>query len=195
MRVIIYTRVSTAEQAATNQITQLKQYADKQEWSVVKVITDVSSGGKSAEERKGLNEVFQLAHKKQFDVLIFWSLDRFSREGSRKTLEYLTQLDNYNVNWHSFTEPYISSLGIFSDAIIAILSALAKQERIRISERTRAGLARVKAQGKKLGRPKNNHKKIAEAKRLRAEGLSFGKIAKELGVSRPRAYQLTKEEV
>ena len=85
------------------------------------------SGGKSAAERAGLNNIFKMAHKKKFDVLLFWSLDRFSREGSRKTLEYLTRLDNYRVKWHSFTEEYISSLGIFADAIISIMAALAKQ--------------------------------------------------------------------
>ena len=194
MRCMIYSRVSTGDQHFENQITQLKDYALKQDWEIVGVTTDVSSGSKSAKEREGLNQVFESAHKKEFDVLLFWSLDRFSREGSRQTLQYLTLLDSYNVQWHSFTEQYISSLGLFSDAIIAILSCLAKQERIRISERTKAGLERVKAKGVKLGRPKLPPEIRTQAKSLREKGLSYSAIGKQMGVSKARAYQLVNEE-
>ena len=153
MRCVIYSRVSTEEQTTDNQLRQLREYADRQGWNIIEEIQDVASGGKSAEERQGLKKVFTMARQRKFDVLLFWSLDRFSREGSRKTLEYLTKLDDYRVKWHSYTEEYISSLGIFADAIISLMACLAKQERIRISERTKAGLARVKAKGKVLGRP------------------------------------------
>lgn len=190
MKCLIYSRVSTADQHYENQITQLTEYANKQGWTVTEVKTDTASGSKSMDERQGLKEVFQLAHKKKFDILLFWSLDRFSREGSRKTLEYLTTLDSYGIQWHSFTEQYISSLGIFSDAIISLLSCLAKQERVRISERTKAGLERVKAQGIKLGRPKVKPEFVQRAKDLRAKGISYSAIGKELHVSKARAYQL-----
>ena len=188
MRCVIYGRVSTDKQEAENQINQLKEYAARQQWNVVEVITDVCSGGKSAAERDGLNNIFKMAHQKKFDVLLFWSLDRFSREGSRKTLEYLTRLDNYRVKWHSFTEEYISSLGIFADAIISIMAALAKQERIRISERTKAGLERVKRSGKALGRPQQSD--AAKVRMLREQGLSLAAIAKECNISKTRVHQL-----
>lgn len=194
MKCLIYSRVSTQDQTTENQLVQLKEYACKQEWQIAYVKTDTCSGSKSAEERKGLNEAFTLAHQKKYDVLLFWSLDRFSREGSRKTLEYLTRLDHYGVKWHSYTEQYISSLGLFADAIISILSCLAKQERIRISERTRAGLNRVRSKGIRLGRPKTPEEVIARAKSLREKGLSYAEIAKEMGISKARAYQLCKEE-
>lgn len=190
MKCLIYSRVSTADQHYENQITQLTEYANKQGWTVTEVKTDTASGSKSMDERQGLKEVFQLAHKKKFDILLFWSLDRFSREGSRKTLEYLTTLDSYGVQWHSFTEQYISSLGIFSDAIISLLSCLAKQERVRISERTKAGLERVKAQGIRLGRPQVKPEYIQRAKDLRDKGMSYSAIGKEMHLSKARAYQL-----
>ena len=91
---------------------------------------------------------------------------------------------------HSYSEHYISSLGIFSDAIIAILSCLAKQERIRISERTKAGLERVKAQGIKLGRPQVKPEFIQRARDLRAKGISYSAIGKEMNLSKARAFQL-----
>ncbi len=189
-RVLVYSRVSTADQDVQNQIRQLKEYAAAQNWNVVDVVTDVCSGATSASTRVGLSKVLTLAHQRRFDILLFWSLDRFSREGSRKTIACLTQLERFGVGWHSFTEPYISTLGIFSDAIVALLSALAKQERLRIGERTRAGLERARANGKRLGRPRTTDARVAEAKKLRAERLSFSEIGQRLGVSRVRAYQL-----
>ncbi len=188
MRCIIYTRVSTEDQTTENQISQLREYADRQGWEIIDVVSDIASGGKSAEERTGLKSVFQKARQRKFDVLLFWSLDRFSREGSRQTLDYLTRLDNYKVKWHSYTEEYISSLGVFADAIVSLMACLAKQERIRISERTKVGLARVRAKGQKLGRPQ-----IADVPKvlsLRQEGKSLSEIAKAVGISRTRVHQL-----
>lgn len=193
MKCLIYSRVSTEDQTCENQLTQLKEYARKQEWQIFDVKVDICSGSKSVEERTGLREVFELARKKQFDVLLFWSLDRFSREGSRKTLEYLTRLDIYGVKWHSYTEEYISSLGIFADAIISLMACLAKQERIRISERTKAGLSRVKSQGVRLGRPKTSSELITHANELKNSGLSYAAIGRELNLSKARAYQLCNE--
>lgn len=148
MKCIIYSRVSTADQTTENQILQLREYAAGQGWEVFAVKTDICSGSKAADERSGLREVFDLARRRRFDVLLFWSLDRLSREGTRKTLEYLSRLDSYKVKWHSYSEEYISSLGIFADAVIALMSCLAKQERLRISDRTKAGLQRAVSQGK-----------------------------------------------
>jgi putative DNA-invertase from lambdoid prophage Rac len=190
---LIYARCSTRDQETENQVAQLREYAKKQDWQVVEEIIDVCSGGKSSKEREGLDKIFKLAHRKAFDVLLFWSLDRLSREGSRKTIAYLTILDDAGVAWHSFSEPYISSLGVFSDCIISLLSTLAKQERIRISERTKAGLERTRrVNGTRLGRPKTPPERLQKALKLRQEGLSFAQVAERLGVSRIRAFQMVK---
>ena len=190
MRCVIYSRVSTEEQSTDNQLRQLREYADRQSWNIIEEIQDVASGGKSAEERQGLKKVFTMARQRKFDVLLFWSLDRFSREGSRKTLEYLTKLDDYRVKWHSYTEEYISSLGIFSDAIISLMACLAKQERIRISERTKAGLARVKAKGKILGRPTDVIADTEQIRELRRSGHSLSEISRITEVSKTRVHRL-----
>ena len=190
MRCVIYSRVSTEEQTTDNQLRQLREYADRQGWNIVEEIQDIASGGKSAEERQGLKKVFIMARQRKFDVLLFWSLDRFSREGSRKTLEYLTRLDSYHTKWHSYTEEYISSLGIFADAIISLMACLAKQERIRISERTKAGLARVKAKGKVLGRPTDVIADTEQIRELRQSGHSLSEISQMTGVSKTRVHRL-----
>ena len=183
MRCLIYTRVSTTthDQTTENQVAQLKEYAHRQNWEIVEIIEEYCSGGKSAEERNGLKKVFSMA-------LLFWSLDRLSREGSRKTLEYLTRLDDWKVKWHSYTEEYISSLGIFSDAIISLMAALARQEKVRLSERVSAGLQRARNKGRKLGRPQiADTEKIKE---LRQNGHSLAEIAKRCGISRTRVHQI-----
>lgn len=190
MKCIIYSRVSTTDQTTENQILQLREYAAKQGWEVFAVKTDICSGSKSADERSGLREVFDLARRRHFDVLLFWSLDRLSREGTRKTLEYLSRLDSYKVKWHSYSEEYISSLGIFADAIISLMACLAKQERLRISDRTKAGLQRAVSQGKTLGRPKLNPAIEQQAIELRRQGYSYSRIARELNISKTHAYKL-----
>jgi DNA invertase Pin-like site-specific DNA recombinase len=84
--------------------------------------------------------------------VLFWSLDRFSRSGTLFTLQKLRELDNLGIFWHSFQDPYLSTAGEWKDVIVSILSTLAKIEREKISERTKAGLQRLKEKGKRLGR-------------------------------------------
>ena len=70
------------------------------------------------------------------------------REGVLETLTHLNRLTGAGVGYRSFTEPYFDSCGIFKDAVISILATIARQERIRLSERVRAGLARARGRGK-----------------------------------------------
>jgi DNA invertase Pin-like site-specific DNA recombinase len=128
-------------------------------------------------------EMFEQARLKHFDLVLFWALDRFSREGTLKTLEYLQRLDSYGVAWKSFTEQYLDSTGMFRDAVIAILATIAKQEHARLSERVVAGLRRAKREGKVLGRKRIilDREKI---RAMKAEGLSVREIAAKVGVSK-----------
>jgi DNA invertase Pin-like site-specific DNA recombinase len=120
------------------------------------------------------------AHR--FDCLLFWSLDRLTREGTFAMLQYLRRLNDQGIKFKSYTEQYVDSLGVFGEAIIGLLAAVAQQERVRLSERTKAGLARVKAQGKKLGRPTKQFS-LAKAQRMRAEGRTLREISKRFKVS------------
>ena len=125
--------------------------------------------------------------KHRFDLLLFWPLDRLTREGTYKTLTYLRRLTDSGVKFKSYTEQYIDSLGVFGEAIIGVLAAVATQERIRISERTKAGLARTRAQGTRLGRPVKTVD-LRKARKLRAAGMSFREIARKLRVSPALVY-------
>ena len=133
--------------------------------------------------------MFRAASQRKFDVLLFWSLDRLSREGVLETLQHLNRLTSYGVNYRSFTEQYFDSCGIFKDAVISILATIAKQERMRISERVKAGLDRARSRGKRLGRPRVvvDRTRIA---RFRAQGLPWAKIAEQLGVGEGTVYRL-----
>jgi DNA invertase Pin-like site-specific DNA recombinase len=128
--------------------------------------------------------MFADARARKFDVVLFWSLGRFSREGVAATLNHLEKLTSYGVAWRSHTDEYLDSCGLFRDAVLAIL-AVTKQERVRRSERARAAIARLRRQGQadKLGRPRTELSKRAKAQKLRAQGLSLRDIGAELGIS------------
>ena len=126
--------------------------------------------------------MFADAARRKFDLLLFWSLDRLSREGVLETLQHLNRLTSCGVAYKSFTEQYFDSCGIFKDAVISILATIAKQERIRLSERTKAGLALARARGKQIGRPRLQVLP-AEIARLRSSGHSLRAIGQRLGIS------------
>ena len=151
MRVAIYCRVSTDKQEAENQLIQLREYAKRSCLDVHREYVDVISGKENS--RPAYDELFMDAHKKLFDLVLFWDLSRFSRAGTLFTLQKLKELENLGIDWESYQEPYFKSVGQFKDVVLSVIATVAKMEREKISERTKAGLARAKKQGKKLGRP------------------------------------------
>lgn len=132
---------------------QLRAWCDAQGHEVVQEYVEQESGRKDAASRKQLAALLTDAHQRQFDLVLFWSLDRFSREGMTKTVSYLQRLHTAGVAFHSYTEEFLSTDNeLARDILIAVMASLAKQEAIKISERTKAGLERARAAGKTLGR-------------------------------------------
>ncbi|MBC6698096.1 recombinase family protein [Hymenobacter puniceus] len=183
MQAAIYARVSTRDkgQDTENQLRELRTFAERLGYSIYKEYTDHESGGKA--NRVQFQQLFQDAHQRRFDVVIFWALDRFSREGVTETLNYLQKLSVAGVQFKSFTEQYLDSTGVFKDAIVGILAAIAKQERIRLGERTKSGMAKALVKGKAIGRPTVNRAKANQIQQLNANGLSNRSIAAIVGVS------------
>ena len=68
-------------------------------------------------------------------------------------MQYLQRLELYGVAYRSFTESWLDSMGPFKDVVLALLATHAKQERVRLSERITAGLARARKEGRIGGRP------------------------------------------
>jgi DNA invertase Pin-like site-specific DNA recombinase len=172
MKAAIYARVSTSKQDNENQLIQLREFASKQEgWEIVAEYIDTVTGS-GKKDRVQFDAMMLAASQRQFDVLLFWKLDRLSREGVRKTLTYLERLDGWGVRWRSFMEPFFDSCGIMRDVVISIMATLAEQERVNISDRTKAGLRRARKAGKVLGRvPLSLDMDKVRARRVRGESL------------------------
>jgi DNA invertase Pin-like site-specific DNA recombinase len=190
MRIAIYARVSTDDkgQDPENQLRQLRQWCASAGHVLVHEYIDRESGRKSTNGRKQFASLFEDAHKRKFDCVLFWSLDRFSREGMVPTIMHLQRLASYGVGFRSYTEAHLATDNeLVRNILLALLTSLAKVEAQKISERTRAGMARAKAQGKRIGRP-SLPPKLREkiAKRIAAGETPYA-VAKDLGIDRHTA--------
>ena len=164
MKAAIYVRVSTDKQEAENQLRDLREYCKKASWEIYKEYVDVISGKES--NRPGFNQLFKDAHQRRFETLIFWDLSRFSRAGLEYTILKLTELKNTGVSWYSFSEPYVNTSNpLVRDIVLAVLSAVARAEREKISERTKAGLRLAKAKGKQIGKRGKDKRKRKSRRR------------------------------
>jgi len=177
MKAAIYARVSTADQTCENQLIELRRYVEARGWTAVEFVDRAASG--STESRPALDRLVADARRRRFDVLVVWRLDRLGRN-----LKHLvTLLEDVQAVGIAFV-----SLGEGIDCTTAagrlqlhVLAALAEFERARIAERVRAGLARVRASGKRLGRPAAN---VALTDVVRTAHLSVRDAARAMGVSR-----------
>jgi len=189
----LYARVSTKDkgQDTENQLVQLRQFCQSQGWAIVHEYVDHATGKNS--DRAEFKRLFQDASQGKFNMVLFWSLDRFSREGVLETLNHLNRLTAARVNWRSFTEQYLDSCGIFKDAVLSILAVVAKQERIRISERTLAGLETARSKGKTLGRPKliRSHDKIVAA--MAQDGATLRSVGKMFDLSAASVQRIVRQ--
>src|SRR6201997_5033070 len=157
IRVAIYARVSTDDkgQDPENQLRQLRAWCGHTGYPVVREYVEYENGGKGVEYRKQLGAMFEGAARREFDLLLVWSLDRFSREGMAATVTHLQRLASHGVAFRSFTEEHLSTENeLVRNILLATLASLAKLEREKISQRTKAGLERARTKGKVLGRPK-----------------------------------------
>ena len=191
-RVAVYARVSTdnKEQDPENQLRQLRTWSERMGYPVVREYVEHENGGKGVEYRKALAEVFAGAARREFDLLLVWSLDRFSREGMATTIGHLQRLNSHGVSFHSYTEEHLSTDNeLVRNILLATLASLAKLEREKISQRTKAGLERARAMGTPLGRPKFSDD---EREKLRT-ALSTGKSWHAVSVATKIPYSTVKK--
>ena len=184
-RVAIYARVSTEDrgQDPENQLEQLRAWCTVAGHAIAREYVDHASGAKGERQRPQFAALLDDAHKRRFDIVLCWALDRLSREGMVPTIGYLQRLAAAGVAFHSFTEPMLSTDNeMVRDIVLAVMASLAKVERARISDRTKAGLARVRAKGTRLGRPALDDMTRAKIAGMADEGLTPYAIAKQLGI-------------
>jgi DNA invertase Pin-like site-specific DNA recombinase len=193
----LYARVSTKEDATNkqeyeNQLLQLRDFVKRkssENWEIVAEYADRASGGKA--DRAEFKKMLDSASRKEFDCLLFWSLDRFSREGIYQTLGYLRRLSEYGVDWFSYREEFLRSLGPWKEMVLSIFASLAEMERLRQSERVKAGIARVQRQGKHFGRKRIILDRV-KIKDLRENGRSVQEIANICGTGIHNIYRILK---
>jgi DNA invertase Pin-like site-specific DNA recombinase len=105
-----------------------------------------------------------------------------------QTIAHLQRLVSYTVAFHSYTEPHLATDNeLVRNILLALLSSLAKLEAQKISERTKAGMARAKANGVKIGRPKLGVEIRQKIAKRAAKGQTPYVIAKALGIDRHTA--------
>jgi DNA invertase Pin-like site-specific DNA recombinase len=200
MRVALYVRCSTTRQDTDNQLRQLREWAEREGWTVTKVYEDYASGKTAA--RKQLQQLFTDAESKRFDLLCFWALDRLTREGPLAALLHLEKLTVCGVKVRSYTEQWLDTTTPMGELMIPIIAWVGKQERLRISQRVKAGLQRVRASGKRLGRKsitdptrKRGAVDLAKVRSMRAAGLSIRAIAAFTGSSVGMVHALCSHKV
>ncbi len=152
MKVCIYTRVSTGEQDTKNQSAVLIDWANQRGFEVVKIYEEQESAWRNGHQKELANLV-EDARRRKFQAVMVWALDRLSREGALAILSLVQKLSANGVKVLSYQESWTEAPGEMAELLYALTGWVARMESQRRSERTKAGLVRVKAQGKRLGRP------------------------------------------
>jgi DNA invertase Pin-like site-specific DNA recombinase len=185
MRAAIYARVSTFDQEPENQLQELRRYVEARGWTSIEFVDRGVSGSK--DRRPALDELIAAAKRRKFDVVVCWRLDRLGRN-LRHLVTLLDELQALGVAFISMGEG-IDCTTPAGKLQLHILAALAEFERGRIQERVKAGLARAKAQGVRLGRPRC---RIAPERLVEVAGLSEREAARRIGIPRSTCQRLVR---
>ncbi len=178
-RAALYVRVSTKDQTTAVQEEELRRWADRLGFEVAAIYANTASGARS--DRAALAAVLAGARRREFDVLLIWSLDRLSREGIGPMARYMEQLRQGGIRVMSYQEPWVDTASPVWDLLLAVFAWVAQQERQRIGERVRAGQARARAEGVRLGR-KTRVVDLQDLQVRRAQGQGWRRIARAMRV-------------
>ena len=152
-RAAIYGRVSTDGQTTDNQIIALKEVAKRRGWEVVDAYIDHGiSGAKGRDKRPDFDRMLKDASRRKFDVVLAWSIDRMGRS-LRSLMDTIEHLEATGVDLY-LDQQSIDTTTPAGKLLFQVTGAFAEFERSMIRQRVNAGLARARAQGKRLGRPK-----------------------------------------
>ena len=189
MRAALYARVSTNGhgQDPEMQLRELREYCHRREWAVAAEHIDIGISG-SKEKRPELDRLLADAHRRRFDAVVVWKFDRFARSVSH-LLRALETFQTLGIEFVGLTEGVDTSTPM-GKMVFTVLGAVAELERSLIVERVKAGLRNARAKGKQLGRPR----RVLDASRitaLRAQGVGWRSIAKQLGVGVGTLYRGT----
>ena len=180
LRAGLYARVSTNDQQTlAMQNRAMREYAARRGWAIVLQIREVGSGAAKREAREKLMEA---AHRREIDLVLVWRLDRWGRSVT-DLLATLQELEHLDVGFVSLTEA-LDLTTPAGRAMAGLLAIFAEFERESLRERTLAGLAHARQNGKRLGRPATAALHAAEVRRLHRAGVSKSEIARQLQIGR-----------
>jgi DNA invertase Pin-like site-specific DNA recombinase len=193
MKAAIYARVSTDEQNVETQLQALRHYCQARGWEILNEYVDEGVSGSIA-DRAQLNLMMQHAANRWFKVVLVWKFDRLFRSVAHM-LDALDRFRTLGIDFVSMTEAVDTSTPM-GKMVFTFLAGIAEFERALIQERTRAGIARARAEGKQIGRPRveiNVNRALALWNG--GHGLSYRKLALELGCSPTAAFTALKQAV
>ena len=192
-RCAIYTRVSTLSQTTDNQLIELQKVAELKGYVVTQIFTDEGiSGAKGREIRTGFNNIIKSAIKKEFDIILTWSVDRLGRS-FQDLVSFLNEIHSVGCDL------YIHQSGVDTSTpsgkmMFQMCGVFAEFERGMIRERVISGQNRAKSQGKHIGRPTNLNEGLTHSiKYMKEQGVGIRKIAKELKVGVGTVYKVLDE--
>ena len=187
----LYARVSTNDQQAIPlQIRALREYAARRGWTIALQVKEVGPGTSQRELRE---RVLDAARRREIDGVLVWRLDRWGRSVT-DLLATLQELEHLGVGFVSLTEA-LDLTPPAGRAMAGLLAIFAEFEREILRERTRAGLAHARQNGKRLGRPVTAARKADQVRKLFRAGTSKAQIARQLQIGRTSVRRIlaTKE--
>ncbi len=192
MKVAVYARVSTSDkgQDPEVQLAPIRDHALARGWTIYQEYVDHGVSG-AKERRPALDQLVADAKRRLFDTVLVWRFDRFARS-TRHLINALHEFRHLEIAFVSYQENLDTSSPL-GEAMFTIIGAMAQLERDIIRERVKAGVNRARSRGKRLGRPQKVFHRD-QVKKLRAEGLGFRQIGKQLGISPTLAHRLSQNE-
>jgi DNA invertase Pin-like site-specific DNA recombinase len=180
-KVALYARVSTDGQSTENQLRELRAAIARHGWTIVAEYVDRGfSGAKGRKDRPRFDALLYGVARKEFDMIAAWSVDRLGRS-LQDLVGFLGDLQSKKIDLYLHQQALDTSTPS-GKAMYQMLGVFAEFERTIIQERVKAGLARARAKGTILGRPKTSAKVEAKIRHLAALGMGKGKIARTLGI-------------
>ncbi len=182
-RVALYARVSTDGQTVENQLRELREAARRHGWHVAVTLTDEGiSGARGRDRRPGFDQLHQAIARREVDVVAAWSVDRLGRS-LQDLVAFLGELKAKNVDLYLHQQGLDTSTPA-GRAMFQMLGVFSEFERAMIQERVRAGLARARSKGTRLGRPRKvTPRLVRKIKEAHGQGKPMRQIAGDVGVS------------